>query len=847
MKVVAIAGIFTALTAVPLFSCGGFFEEAPPTLDVYLDCLPGKSLGQIFVETSTSPIYKSPASVSEIVKIISERAKTEPSNKLIAEVDTLLAAVRATSGDHDGLALLHDLRDALASAPSECAAYIQWRLSHPLKPLANPDPYAFSPPPPTLPPSELTEVITKKAADSTDPMRAHWLYLRGALSFNYGDKVEAQKWFDRVADEFPNHPRAEIALFMSGRCLLAQSREEADYNTSQEERARIASRSKAKHIDAIARFRMYLERFPHGRFIADAYGWLGALDLGIVSLDDYIRQVETPGHPEVLKSGVMMIQKRLDELASDSQEGEKAIELVAKHPKVAMSMLYLVLGKSSDEHGIQPDGAFRIAQTKKWRNSILPKLAAAVAAQKDLYVPRDIWQPRYVSILAQAASNAGNQSDALKLTAMLPRGLERSDDLLFARAIALQRAGRTSESIAAFQLFLRRFPSSPLAKGARVKLGIALRDHHESGRAVVELKKLLEINLDGASYSDSCYPPGDAELKLTDSPIRPDISNAENDQVRQVIDTILNFAPLSELAVALREKDGDPKSSDDLKAIIIARALAYEDFATARKFMTPEEFATRAEELAALTAKVKVTTDPKEKARFEARLGDAWAARRGMLLKLKGLSADFRSQPELAEINRRINGKAMDFRQVESELDDRDELRHASRWWLRAARSNSASPLSAACRLKALEAISKVAAQSAYAFQRAIEEGISDASREIYNRLQTESPGAKEALQAAYWTFQPPRGTSLPAGKLRAPERYSSYENRMRRTGGYYWGDYQLLGEDASSQEYNPGDPKIWSPINERVNQLRDTNLSVSDLFKVCPWSGTSLKVDPIS
>ena len=523
MKVVAIAGIFTALTAGPLFSCGGFFEEAPPTLDVYLDCLPGKSLGQIFVETSTAPIYKSPASVSEIVKTISERAKTEPSNKLIAEVDALLAAVRATSGDHDGLALLHDLRDALASAPTECAAYIQWRLSHPLKPLANPDPAASSPPP-GPPPSELTEAITKKAADSNDSMRAHWLYLRGALSFNYGDKVEAQKWFDRVVDEFPNHPRAEIALFMSGRCLLAQSREEADYNTPQEERVRIASRAKAKHIEAIARFRMYLERFPHGRFIADAYGWLGALDLGIVSLDDYIRQVETLGHPEVLKSGVMMIQKRLDALAGDLQEGEKAIELVAKHPKVAMSMLYLVLGETSDEHGIQPNVASRIAETKKWRNSILPKLAAAVAAQKDLYVPLDIWQPRYVSILAQAASNAGNQSDALKLTAMLPRGLEQSDDLLFARAIALQRAGRTSESIGAFQLFLRRFPSSPLAKGARVRLGIALRDHHESGRAVVELKKLLDMNSDGTSYSGSCYPPGDADLKLTDSPIRSDIS-----------------------------------------------------------------------------------------------------------------------------------------------------------------------------------------------------------------------------------------------------------------------------------------------------------------------------------
>ncbi len=841
MKTVLLLGALASLAISRSFGCGGSFDEAPPTLDYYLDRLPGKSLGEIFVETTSASAPANFVQVPEAVSAIAARAKTEPSKTLIAEVDSLLAQVRATGGNHEELARLHDLRDGLVTSPTTCSEYMTWRIDRTnlIKPELKRDPWYNAPEAPGQIPSNLTGEIEKHAADDHDPLQAHWLYLRGAVAFNYLDKVDAQKWFDKVVQEFPDDPRAEIALFMSGRCLLAQSRASIDYSLPQNVRERIEAESKAKAADARVRFRRYLEKYPEGRFVADAYGWLGALDEGVASLDDYIRQVETPGHPEVLKSGVMMIQKRLDDFDFTTLEGEQAIYLVSKHPKVAMNLLYQVLGARADDDrddiSEQKSGIPPLARMKKWRNTILPKLAAAVASRENLYAPPEIWQPRYLAILAHAASASGDQQSAINLTSMSPKNLDESDDLLFARAIALQRANKFSDALAAFQEFLKRFPNSPLARGARIRFAIALRDNHESGRAVLELSKLLGEQLSGTAsqYSGTVYPPGDDGLKLTDSPLRHDITNAEEEQVRQVIDTMLLYAPLPELAAALNDTTIDPVFADQLKAIIVSRALALEDFAMARKFMNPEEFAGSAEHLDTLTARVNSTKNPASKAKLEAQLGDSWAALRWKILPLKGLPADFRNEPELAEINRRTNGKALGYAQVEKTLDEQDELRHASRWWLRAARLAPATPLSASCRLKALESIAKVAAGSDYAFQRAIEDDSAKTSREIYEKLLAESPGSIEAKQAAYWTFPLPDSNagnntdrSGFAGNFFS-DRWWQAGQRLRS--GYYWDDYELLGQGMSQYFEYTSDQKKWADIRKRVLALRDSQKTVPE------------------
>src|SRR5258708_30088545 len=94
-------------------------------------------------------------------------------------------------------------------------------------------------------------------------------------------------------------------------------------------------------------------------------------------------------------------------------------------------------------------------------------------------------------MLVHAASSSGNHVQALQLSQIAPEQLKRSDDLLFARAVALQRASKTREAIDAFQTLLTAFPKTPLLPGTKVRLALALQDNHQAGDAVAVLCSLL--------------------------------------------------------------------------------------------------------------------------------------------------------------------------------------------------------------------------------------------------------------------------------------------------------------------------------------------------------------------
>jgi len=143
--------------------------------------------------------------------------------------------------------------------------------------------------------------------------------------------------------------------------------------------------------------------------------------------------------------------------------------------------------------------------------------------------------------------------------------------------------------------------------------------------------------------------------------------------------------------------------------------------------------------------------------------------------------------------------------------------------------------LSASCRLKVLESIAKVAARSDYAFQRAIEDDSANVSREIYDKLLAESPGSKEAKQAAYWTFPLPAASTDHPGRLRFSSGVSagnSWAARNRRKSGYYWGDYHLRGEITNEYNEDESNPRKWDDIRKRVFALRDSTKTVPELAK---------------
>ena len=771
-----------------LYATGGdSFDEPAPTLGDALDFLPGKSLGEIFLETDAHPSdNESPDFDGEILKL-AERLRSEPAGPLLKAVDDLLAQARQHySRGGDSCNLMHDVRDVLVGSlenKTAAADYLKWRVE-------NKTPFV---PPARSEESDEAESdskkgatntvdLEKKARETSGPLKAHWLYLVGAASFREGDRTKCLPWFERVVKEFPKHPRAEIALFMQARCAFSESRrgvESQDERTGEQAKERAPARKKAAEM-----FERYRKQYPKGRFEADALGWLGALAFDgeeyLKALDYYIAQAETPGHPETIKSAVFMCEKCLVRVA-EKPESTAAFAMIARHPRIAMGFTYLVLSAPEAKNY---DGEIdKPADVKKWRRTILPRIAAEVVKQKQIYQSGD-WKPRYLAMLAQAASATGNQDQALQLTNLSPEELERSDDLLMVRGLAFQRAGKAAEAIETYRKFLAKFAKSPLAAGVRLRLALALQDIHQAGAAVVELRHLLvqpkdqEARTEDKSksedesdpeneskdpdnsfaYSDSRYTAGEVypvsqeEWDLKQSSVYPNLTGADVEQIQQAIDTLLNFAPLPELAAAVEDRSFDEASKKEVRAIIAERYLAHENFSEAKKFMAPDEF----NRVAANLEKLTLAAAGPEKAEEMLRLGDAWAEARGRLLRAP-LDTQVHLLKRLGGINamaRRANGRSIRLTNVDAELAERDELRHASRWWLNAARARPGTPLGAKARWKALEALPKIAVASEYAEQLAREINGEKVSREIYDRLRAEAPDSVEAKRlAAYWSF----------------------------------------------------------------------------------------------
>jgi len=155
MKLAAIAGLFF-LAASPCYATGGDSYEFPAKLSDTLDILPGKSLGEIFLETST---IHPPAESwdSSKARELAERLGKDPLPQLLKAADDLIAQARAayTPGS-DFCNIAHDVRDAVAVSPENPAAareYILERLDRHL----------------------LGDDLDKRAESAKGAIKANWL------------------------------------------------------------------------------------------------------------------------------------------------------------------------------------------------------------------------------------------------------------------------------------------------------------------------------------------------------------------------------------------------------------------------------------------------------------------------------------------------------------------------------------------------------------------------------------------------------------------------------------------------------------------------------------------------
>ena len=758
------SGAFLALAlavAQPHARATGYFDEEPmQTLPDYLrlDQLPAKSIRQVLGETSRR---ETPAAKTDFQAELLALPK-KPGAEALASIDNMIAAARAAA-DTPLLNLLHDVHDLFAgpATAAESADYLEWRVV-----MADRFGVTFGKPKAAEPERErpapnpaFNAEIERQHAKASPALKPHWLYLRAAADWLGGKIPESQTRFLQVVADFPKHPRAETAMLMALRCAMWKTRK-PEY-TQTDRQLNEGERVKAKKL-----FDEYFAKYPHGRFYGDALGWLGAFawDGGdyATALRCYAQQLDLPEHPELFEAAADMVEKTLARLAADPRAA--ALAEVAKHPAAAQALTGLVLNTSESDNY---NGKYEsVDEVRGWRKKVLPLLAAAISAEQKLYADAQ-WKPRYLAMLASAASGAGQHDQALKLIEGAGAAVEKSDDLLFARAVALHRAKRPGEAAAALQTLLKKFSQSPLARGARLRLGLALTDDHRGGEAVLALRKLLpKPAAEKKPDANATAQPAD-EAKETNYPENgeyPILYSIDANQVRALLDTLLNFAPIAELAVPAQNPKLDPVERLSFTEAIAQRLLAKEQFDEAKKYLTPAQWEFAAGPLARLTKAAQDAKEPAARAAACRKLGDAWAAARGMLLTYP-LDTDGARHETFIDYAAEANVRRMASApfvgatgNFSSDLESRDELRHAFNWWLSASDAQPGTPQTAQALWLALRAMPLIADVSPFTFERAVGRKWSETARKLYDRLRTECPASPEAQRyAVAWDFTAPK------------------------------------------------------------------------------------------
>lgn len=328
-----------------------------------------------------------------------------------------------------------------------------------------------------------------------------------------------------------------------------------------------------------------------------------------------------------------------------------------------------------------------------------------------------------------------------------------------------QRAGKLSQAVDAYRDFLKRFSSSPLARGAQYRMALALHDLHKDGDALLELAALRGnhipfISPQNAGQSLSEPPPD------TISAISVDYSGSPDPQIDQTMDALLNFAPLSSLATALKGDDKDHEQfRTELKWVLRERALAHEDFKSFAAYggQFSDEQAVQIGDLidatSALTGNSKATNsfeiaehwqDGPTKYQLVSPLDDENT--RGSLFQDNDLNA---------ASYRKSNGSSLSFTNSDQELEARNAWTHSMAWWQASIQADPASSSSPTALWKTITAQRKTVEISPYTQQRAIERKAQEQVRQQYDELIKITLILKKPKNTRFFGIFPPRKKSI--------------------------------------------------------------------------------------
>ncbi len=796
--------ILTSLSAVLAAStglaCGPFFYQAPPALDAYPERYGVRTWREIFPEKYPPPADARTA--SEIEQACRElAARVGADADLISQIDELLEANRAGDYRVRFANLLGEMRELVAGGVDAAAAraYLDWRLAR----IGEDDGFIRRRPEQWrglyLPAEALAkaqagwDADTKAQRDAIDAelakcppaLRPNWMVQRGAAAFRRGDFAAAAADFDAVSKEYPASPRAEAALLMRARCGIEMAREataKADWRPDGDER-RIAAEQRNEAIDLLRR---YEREHPNGRFLADAIGWEGAArsDFGDTgaAVGCYLRQMRAKPTREVIRSALRECDRCFSKAVERGEADSLPMAELAAQPAAAMSFVYHCLDNGAradlareDHDGFSGDRASlrrideRVVRPRRDASDALLRLGREVAKTESNYGD-ERWRGFYLAVLAWIAIENGEYEQAMLLTDRDGAPSRMSADVLLCRGVALERLGRFGEALAAYRELSEREPNGALSVDLPYRIATCERQFARSGSAAVEMQRLNSAN---------APPEGKFPVLRSEG------------EVDQWVDTLLQFAPLSELESALAESSPPPDVAERIRSMIRCRAIARGDFETARRWLSAAEpGAERAEDgerysldawarmdrarweelvepILARKQEVLAATDRAAKAHSLMRLGAQWEAARG---KLTSPSLDpmgiFNSEAEIADLQRRKNARLLGLatREASEELDRRDETWHALQAYLNASELAADKATRARALAAANRCLFRMAELTPYQAGRAAEKHCGALSRALYERLKTECAGTPEARAAVYYTFAagPERGEWMP-------------------------------------------------------------------------------------
>ena len=800
------------LFAVPVVApgCGPFFYPAPPALDHFPERLPVKTMRELLRETS--PPAAAAATFHELSQetgLIAWRLGTTPRHDLESQIDKALERNRAGDYRKRFANCLYDFRDLLASegaAASEISHYAAWRIgamdwddgffnkkptvetweipSKDFKDKRGEWQRAFA---------ETADRLTAEAEKSSAVLKPHWLAQAGAWQFKHARFDEAARLFQRVIDEAPQHPRSEVARLMLARVRMEEWR--AATNRSKTLIGPVEQDDSEKYRAADAALDEYLAAYPKGRFAKDIPGWRAGLarEAGEPSeaIRLFLQQIDFTDHPEIVRRAVRECEACLDDLdaftlrdrgLSDGTGNSLPLDEIAVRPLAALAVVYHFLDSESrqdfdelldrvetvGDRDVTDEYLPPVMRVRRAGREILPALARAVADRKENYGGK-AWRAKYLAILAWAASESGDQTQALRVCDLAGPAIDRSDDLLFVRAVASQRAGNLDAAIAGFRRVQEKFPDSPLSGETRFRIATALRDKHEAGLAVAEL---MRIEMRQAARREQ--PPIDQGPGPNAA---PDLHI--DSEIGQWIDTLLQFAPLTELERGYTSQNIDPKNSARLRTILRLRYLARENFAGAARFAKPapaeaadterevnypaeitgDEWRAAVEKLISLKKAVEKSGARGERAEKLFALAEGWTSLRGRFtlpsIDDGGLFRnEFYSGWDLRYRNAQTAG--ISSASAAEELNGRDELSHAFPYYVQAADRAPGTPLAARALWCANDSLRRMAELSPWSSTQAFVTNVSAVSRKLHERLLRECPESVEAKRlSVWWSFQP--------------------------------------------------------------------------------------------